>query len=86
METLAGGVPEVGQATTPPVERCPARFHLVRDEYLAACRRRGNAEASVVTKQRAAEQFLAYLLTPELPLPDWTADQDLLQWLDHACR
>ena len=43
METLAGGVPEVGQATTPPVDRCPARFLLVRDEYLAACRRRGNA-------------------------------------------
>src|SRR5271169_395242 len=57
MEALAGGVPEVGQATTPPVERCPARFRAVRDEYLAACLRRGNAEASVVTKQRAAEQF-----------------------------
>ena len=51
----------MGQATTPPVERCPARFRAVRDEYLAACRRRGNAEASVVTKQRAADQFLAYL-------------------------
>ena len=61
METLAGGVPEVGQATTPLVERCPARFRVVRDEYLEACRRRGNAEASVVTKQRTADQFLAYL-------------------------
>src|SRR5450631_2001621 len=61
MEGLGGGVPEVGQATTPPVERCPARFRVARDEYLAACRRRGNAEASVVTKQRAADQFLAYL-------------------------
>jgi len=61
MEALAGGFPEVGQATTPPVERCPARFRAVRDEYLSACRRRGNAEATVVTKQRAAEQFLAYL-------------------------
>ena len=61
MEALAGGVPEVGQATTPPVERCPARFRAVRDEYLAACRQRGNAEATVVTKQRAADQFLAYL-------------------------
>ena len=61
METLAGGVPEVGQATTPPVERCPARFRAARDEYLAACRRRGNAEASVVTKKRAADQFFAYL-------------------------
>ena len=36
METLASGVPEVGQATTPPVERCPARFRVVRDEYLSA--------------------------------------------------
>ena len=51
----------VGQATTPLVERCPARFRAARDEYLGACRRRGNAEASVVTKQRAADQFLAYL-------------------------
>lgn len=61
METLAGGVPGVGQATTPPVERCPLGFRVVRDEYVAACRRRGNAEASVVTKRRAAEQFLVYL-------------------------
>jgi integrase/recombinase XerD len=61
MEGLVGGIPEVGQATTPPVERCPARFRVARDEYLAACRRRGNAEASVVTKQRAADQLLAYL-------------------------
>jgi integrase/recombinase XerD len=61
MESLAGGVPLVGQATTPPVERCPARFRAVRDEYLGACRRRGNAEATVVSKQQAADQFLAYL-------------------------
>lgn len=61
MEALAGGVPVVGQATTPLVERCPVRFRGVRDEYLAACRRRGNAEASVVTKKRAVDQFLAYL-------------------------
>jgi len=61
MESLAGGVPGVGQATTPPVERCPARFRSVRDEYLRACRRRGNAEATFVTKQHAAELFLAYL-------------------------
>jgi integrase/recombinase XerD len=61
MEALAGGVPAVGQATTPPVDRCPARFRAARDAYLVACRRRGNAEATVVTKQRAAEQFLVYL-------------------------
>ena len=61
MECLDGGLPQVGQATAPPVERCPARFRAARDEYLGACRRRGNAEASVASKQRAAEQFLAYL-------------------------
>lgn len=61
MEALAGDLPHVGQATTLPVDRCPARFRTARDEYLAACKRRGNAEASVATKQRAAEQFLAYL-------------------------
>jgi integrase/recombinase XerD len=61
MEALAGGVPQVGQVTTPPADRCPARFRAARDEYLEACRRRGNAEATVVTKKGAAEQFLVYL-------------------------
>ena len=61
MECLDGGMPRVGQATAPLVDRCPARFRPVRDEYLAACRVRGNAEASVVTKQCAADAFLAYL-------------------------
>src|SRR5258705_2530294 len=61
MECLDGSIPGVGQATTPLVDRCPARFRAARDEYLAACRVQGNAEASVVTKQRAADQFLAYL-------------------------
>ena len=61
MECLDGGLPRVGQATAPLVERCPTRFRAARDGYLAACRRRGNADASVVTKQRAADQFLAYL-------------------------
>ncbi|HTP21973.1 MAG TPA: tyrosine-type recombinase/integrase [Solirubrobacteraceae bacterium] len=61
MEVLDGGSPRVGQVTTPPVERCPARFRAVRDGYLVACRQRGNAEASVVTKKRAADQFLAYV-------------------------
>jgi integrase len=61
MGCLDGGLPQVGQATAPPVERCPARFRAARDEYLGACRRRGNAGASVASKQRAADQFLAYL-------------------------
>src|SRR6266571_1336332 len=41
--------------------REPVRSREARDEYLTACRRRRNAEASVVTKQRAADAFLAYL-------------------------
>ena len=61
MECLDGGMPEVGQTTTPSVDRCPSRFRAARDEYLAACRRRGNAEASIATKRRAAELFLGYL-------------------------
>jgi integrase len=61
MECLDGGTPAVGQATTPLVDRCPSRFRAARDEYLAACRRRGNAEASIATKRRAAELFLGYL-------------------------
>lgn len=61
MECLDGGLPRVGQVTAPPVDRCPARFRTARDEYLTACLRRRNAEASVVTKQRAADAFLAYL-------------------------
>jgi integrase len=61
MECLDGGMPQVGQATAPLVDRCPPCFRVARDEYLAACRRRRNAEASVVTKQRAADAFLAYL-------------------------
>lgn len=77
MEGLGGGVPEVGQATTPPVERCPARFRVARDEYLAACQRRGNAEASVVTKKRAADQFLAYLEEVGRETLDQAQAQDL---------
>ena len=61
MECLDGGMPQVGQATAPLVDRCPPCFRAARDEYLAACRRRRNAEASVVTKQRAADAFLAHL-------------------------
>jgi len=42
------------------------------------------ARADAETKHKAIES--AYQsLTPE-PLPNWTADQDLLEWLDHTCR
>jgi integrase/recombinase XerD len=42
------------------------------------------ARADTEAKRKAIEN--AYQsLTPD-PLPDWTANQDLLEWLDHACQ
>ena len=42
------------------------------------------ARADPETKRKAIEN--AYQsLTPE-PLPSWTADRDLLEWLDQICR
>ena len=42
------------------------------------------ARADAEAKRKAIEG--AYQsLTPE-PLPDWTADQDLLEWLDRFCQ
>ena len=42
------------------------------------------ARADPETKRKAVES--AYeSLTPE-PLPSWTVDRDLLEWLDHVCR
>jgi integrase len=40
---------------------CPVRFRALRDDYLASCRARGNAEATVVSKDKAASRFLGYL-------------------------
>ena len=43
------------------------------------------ARADAEAKRKAIES--AYQsLTPKLSLADWTADQDLLEWLDHACQ
>ena len=40
---------------------CPARFCPLRDDYVASCRARGNAEATLVVKDKAASRFLGYL-------------------------
>src|SRR5664279_3002899 len=61
-EVLAGRAVDVGRPVIPAKDGCPARFRPLRDDYLAMCRRRGNAEATVVTKDRAASRFLAYLV------------------------
>jgi site-specific recombinase XerC len=60
-DVLAGRAVEVDRAVVPAKDGCPAKFRPLRDEYLASCRRRGNAEATVVAKDRAASRFLGYL-------------------------
>lgn len=60
-DALAGRTLEIDQTVKPVKDRCPELFRALRDRYLASCRRRGNAAATVVAKDRAASQFLAYL-------------------------
>ncbi len=60
-DVLAGRAVDVDRSVVPVKDGCPAKFHLLRDDYLASCRRRGNADATVVAKDRAAGQFLGYL-------------------------
>jgi integrase/recombinase XerD len=60
-DALAGRPVEVDRTVLPAKDGCPAKFRPLRDDYLASCRRRGNAEATVVAKDRAVSRFLAYL-------------------------
>jgi hypothetical protein len=60
-DVLAGRTVEVDRTVVPVKDGCAAKFRPLRDDYLALCRRRGNAEATVVAKDRAASRFLAYL-------------------------
>lgn len=62
VEVLSGQTVDIDRTLIPEKDGCPGRFRPLRDDYLAACRRRGNAEATVVTKDRAASRFLAYLI------------------------
>ena len=61
-DVLAGRAVDVDRTVIPTKDGCPAKFRPLRDDYLASCRRRGNAEASVVAKDRAASRFLTYLV------------------------
>jgi integrase len=61
-DVLAGRVVDVDRTVVPARDGCPAKFRPLRDDYLASCRRRGNAEATVVAKDRAASRFLTYLV------------------------
>ena len=60
-DALAGRAVVIDQPVIPVKDGCPARFRLLRDDYVASCRARGNAEATVATKDKAASRFLGYL-------------------------
>jgi site-specific recombinase XerD len=60
-EVLAGRVLDVDRLVVPAKDDCPVGFRALRDDYLASCRARGNAETTVATKDKAASRFLGYL-------------------------
>ena len=60
-DLLAGRAVDAGRSVIPAKDDCPARFRPLRDDYLASCRRRGNAAATVVAKDRTVSRFLGYL-------------------------
>jgi integrase/recombinase XerD len=60
-DVLAGRAVDLDRSVVPAKDGCPTRFRQLRDDYLASCRGRGNAEATVVAKDKAASRFLGYL-------------------------
>ena len=60
-DVLAGRPVELERSVISVKDNCPTRFRQLRDDYLASCRRRGNAEATAVAKDKAASRFLGYL-------------------------
>ena len=60
-DALVGRAVEVDRLVVPAKDGCPAGFRPLRDDYLASCRRRGNAEETVIAKDKAVSRFLAYL-------------------------
>lgn len=60
-DALAGRAVEVDRSVIPLTDGCPSRSRPLRDDYVASCRGRGNAEATVVAKDKAASRFLRYL-------------------------
>jgi integrase/recombinase XerD len=60
-DVLAGRPVDVDRPVIAAKDGCPVRVRSVRDEYVASCRERGNAEATVAAKDKAASRFLAYL-------------------------
>jgi integrase len=60
-DALAGRAVVVDKSVISVKDGCPARFRPLRDDYVASCRARGNAEATVATKDKAVSRFLGYL-------------------------
>ncbi len=60
-DALAGRAVVIGQSVIPAKDGCPARFRLLRDDYVASCRVRGNAEATVAAKDKTVSRFLGCL-------------------------
>ena len=60
-DALAGRAVVIDRPVIPAKDGCPARFGLLRDDYVASCRVRGNAEATLVAKDKVVSRFLGYL-------------------------
>jgi integrase/recombinase XerD len=60
-DALAGRAVVIDQPVIPAKDGCPARFRPLRDDYVASCRVRGNAEATLVAKDKVVRRFLGYL-------------------------
>lgn len=60
-DALAGRAVVIGRPVIPVKDGCPARFRPLRDDYVASCRARGNAEATMAAKDKAVSRFLGYL-------------------------
>jgi site-specific recombinase XerD len=60
-DALAGRAVVIGRPVIAAKDGCPVRFRPLRDDYVASCRARGNSEATLVAKDKAASRFLGYL-------------------------
>ena len=60
-DALAGRAVIIDRPVIPAKDGCPVRFRPLRDDYVASCRARGNAEATLAAKDKAASRFLGYL-------------------------
>jgi hypothetical protein len=70
-DALAGRAVVIDRPVIPVKDGCPAGFRLLRDDYVASCRARGNAEATVAAKGNVVSRFLGYL--DEMGAGDLTA-------------